>query len=132
MTVDRQPDALPTPDYDSADPTTWAPELDALSAAPDNHRVVFENDRVRVLEVTQEPHSVEPAHHHRWPSLVCLLEGEHLVDHDGVSGEVLLDTRDGLGPLTALSAVWKGPEALHYVENPTATLIRLLRVELKD
>lgn len=132
MTVDRQPETPPMPVQDSTDPATWAPELDALSAAPDNHRIVFENDRVRVLEVTQQPHSIEPAHHHRWPSLVCLLEGEHLVDHDGVTGEVLLDTRVSLGPLPSLSTAWKGPEALHYVENPTDTVIRLLRVELKS
>jgi len=132
MTVERQPEMASEPVHEGGDPATWAPELDALSAAPDNHRVVFENDRVRVLEVTQQPHSIEPAHHHRWPSLVCLLEGEHLVDHDGVTGEVLLDTRGGIGPLTALSALWKESEALHYVENPTDTLIRLLRVELKN
>jgi hypothetical protein len=29
----------------------WPRELDALIAAPDSHRLLFENDRVRVLEV---------------------------------------------------------------------------------
>jgi len=131
MTVDRQPETLPAPEPVGSDPSTWAPELDALSAAPDNHRLLFENERIRVLEVLQPPHSIEPAHHHRWPSLVCLLEGRHLIDHDGVTGEVLLDTRDGIGPLAPMSAVWKESEALHYVENPTDATIRLLRVELK-
>jgi hypothetical protein len=28
---------------------------DAIAAAPDNHRVVFENEKVRVLEVTIKP-----------------------------------------------------------------------------
>jgi len=30
----------------------WPPELDGPIAAPDQHRVIFENDRVRVLETT--------------------------------------------------------------------------------
>ena len=132
MAVEEHQETLTTPHPGGSDPATWAPEFDAMRAAPDNHRIVFENDRVRVLEVVQEPHTTEPAHHHRWPSLVCMLEGEHLIDHDGATGKVLLDTRDGIGPLEPMSAVWKEPEALHFVENPTSTRIRLLRIEIKD
>jgi hypothetical protein len=33
----------------------WGDELDAVVAAPNSHRVVFENDQVRVLEVTLAP-----------------------------------------------------------------------------
>jgi hypothetical protein len=33
----------------------WPRELDALIAAPDSHRLLLENDRVRVLEVVIEP-----------------------------------------------------------------------------
>ena len=51
-----------------ADPSTWDPALDAVTAAPANHRILFENDRLRVLEVTLEPDDEEPVHHHRWPS----------------------------------------------------------------
>jgi len=35
----------------------WKPELDAVTAAPNNHKVLFENDEVRVLEVTIAPHT---------------------------------------------------------------------------
>ena len=38
---------------DLSDPSTWDPELDAVKAAPKHHKVLFENDRVRVLEVTR-------------------------------------------------------------------------------
>ena len=33
----------------------WRPELEAVTAAPQNHKVLFENDEVRVLEVTIAP-----------------------------------------------------------------------------
>ena len=38
-------------DHGSFDPSTWDPALDAVTAAPDHHKVLFENDRLRVLEV---------------------------------------------------------------------------------
>jgi hypothetical protein len=57
---------------DLSDPSTWGPELDAVKAAPKHHKVLFENDRVRVLEVTLEPNDEEPVHHHRWPSVFVL------------------------------------------------------------
>ena len=51
----------------ATDPSTWDPSFDAVAAAPKHHKVIFENDRLRVLDVTLEPHDEEPLHHHRWP-----------------------------------------------------------------
>jgi hypothetical protein len=43
--------------------------FDAVQAAPDSHKVIFENALVRVLEVTVPPNGqTEPMHHHHWPS----------------------------------------------------------------
>ena len=36
----------------AAEGSTGPSSYDAVAAAPDNHRVVFENEKVRVLEVT--------------------------------------------------------------------------------
>ena len=43
---------------------------DAVQAAPNSHKVVFENAFVRVLEVTVPAagKTDEPMHRHRWPS----------------------------------------------------------------
>ena len=48
----------------SLGPSSWDPALDAVVAAPANHKVLFENDQLRVLEVTLEPEEEEPTHHH--------------------------------------------------------------------
>ena len=40
--------------HENSDPTTWDPALDAVVAAPKHHKVIFENERLRVLEVTLE------------------------------------------------------------------------------
>lgn len=42
---------------------------DALVAASQHHKVVLENDTVRVLEATIPLHGHEPAHTHPWPSV---------------------------------------------------------------
>jgi hypothetical protein len=44
--------------------------LDAVVAAPASHRIIFENDRVRVLSVTIPPGKTEPVHTHKWPSVM--------------------------------------------------------------
>lgn len=42
---------------------------DAVAAAPRHHKVILENDAVRVLEATVPLHSQEPPHTHPWPSV---------------------------------------------------------------
>src|ERR1051326_6250169 len=43
---------------------------DAVQAAPKSHKVIFENEYVRVLEVTIPPAGLPIAHaQHRWPSV---------------------------------------------------------------
>jgi hypothetical protein len=41
-----------------------------VQAAPNSHKVIFENALVRVLEVSVSPGTTVSVHHHRWPSLL--------------------------------------------------------------
>ena len=43
---------------------------DAVAAAPGNHKVILENEHVRVMEARVPLHSDEPAHTHFWPSVL--------------------------------------------------------------
>ncbi|MDP9049288.1 MAG: hypothetical protein M3O31_00985 [Acidobacteriota bacterium] len=43
--------------------------LDAVNAAPKNHRVLYEDDHVRVIEVTVQPGETENLHIHRLASV---------------------------------------------------------------
>jgi hypothetical protein len=49
---------------------SWADSLDAVKAAPNSHKVIFENDRIRILEVILEPYAYEPMHTHRFSSIM--------------------------------------------------------------
>ena len=64
------PALLVCPDFISAQDESAFPDgYDAVQAAPNSHKVIFENELVRVLEVTvPPPGTTEPMHHHRWPS----------------------------------------------------------------
>ncbi|MGH7517077.1 MAG: hypothetical protein ACREOC_06365 [Gemmatimonadales bacterium] len=117
----------------AADPSpatcAWPDSLDAVRAAPANHRMVLENDAVRVLDVTVRPGEREPLHAHCWPSAMYLMAAGRYRDYDA-SGAVLADVKaapDSIFPMT----LWVEPEAPHAVENLDARPVRLLRVELK-
>ena len=118
--------------YKTGDPADWPAELDAVIAAPDNHKILIENEKVRVLEVTLLPGTVEPLHSHRWPSVLYVMEAGDFIDKD-MDGNVILDTRELPERLPLPFASWKEPEAPHSVVNLSATqTIRLIRVELKN
>ena len=48
----------------------WPDSLDAVKAAPGQHKVIFENEKIRILEITGAPYVVEPMHTHKWTSVM--------------------------------------------------------------
>ena len=50
----------------------WPDSMDSVAAAPKNHKVLFENDHVRLLEVTVEPGETENMHGHKYPSVFMM------------------------------------------------------------
>jgi len=50
----------------------WSSSMDAVNAAPKNHKVLYEDDRVRILEVTVQPGEKENMHTHQWPSVLIV------------------------------------------------------------
>ena len=47
----------------------WPDSMDAQNAAPGNHKVLFENDHILLLEVTIQPGETEKMHGHKFPSV---------------------------------------------------------------
>ena len=113
------------------DGPTWDPALDAVAAAPDSHRVLLENDLVRVLEVVIRPGEREPAHTHRWPSVMVGLDAARIRYYDSEQKLRFETPEDRDLDGAELSADWLGPEPLHAVENIDEMVFRALRVELK-
>ena len=51
----------------------WPDELDALTAAPEFHTLLFENESLRVLDTKIPPGLTTPLHTHRWPGALYIL-----------------------------------------------------------
>ena len=119
------------PTYDPNDPASWPESLDAVAAAPQNHKVVLENERVRVLEVTVRPGEKEPLHMHRMPSVMYVMAEENIRDYDA-DGKLLYDSRTDKAPPKTPYTIWMEPQSPHRVENHSKKALRLLRVELKQ
>ncbi len=112
-------------------------ELDAVSAAPASHRVVFEDEHVRVLEIVLPPLAVEPVHVHALPSVIT-------GDTGGTDGARFLYTtyeyddgdwnvlqRNEIEPTPGRRTVWSPPEGPHAISNVGTVPVRFQRIEIK-
>src|SRR5262245_35750584 len=110
----------------------WPEDLDALAAAPDSHRVVFENELTRVLEVTISPGHREPEHTHRWPSVLLVHRPARIRYY---TGDVLTFTspeQQESDTEPRPRASWLDPEGPHSVENIDTEPYEALRIEFKQ
>src|ERR1041384_4128675 len=116
----------------SVDPQrcSWPPARDAVAAAPANHRVLLENDRVRVLDVVVPPGTREPVHAHCRPSAMIVLGGGRARDFDAAGKLIDEGPIVPAGASTPL-AFWLERTPPHSVENLDSIPIHLVRVELK-
>ena len=112
-------------------PWPWPDSLDAVIAAPQYHRLVLENDRVRVLDTRIPVGDIVPVHSHRWPAVYYTISPGDFVRRDG-DGNVLFDSRSVPGMLSASGANFIECLPPHSVENVGPAEIHLISVELKD
>jgi hypothetical protein len=121
---------------ESIDPAGWDPALDAVTAAPANHIVLFENERLRVLEVVLHPGEEEPVHHHRWPSVFVFDQIKGPVHDMSPAGEQLPPNRDVMKALAAWDG--KGCLVVHMAPQPAGRVLNAsdltlhgVRIEMK-
>lgn len=114
----------------------WDPAMDAVIAAPRHHKVLFENDSLRVLEVTLDPQDEEPLHHHRWPSIFVLDQVGGPIHDFGPDGTQLPDNRDVIQAVQAWDGkgclvVHMAPQPLGRVFNASPVTVHGIRIEMK-
>jgi predicted metal-dependent enzyme (double-stranded beta helix superfamily) len=109
-------------------PASWDPNLDALVAAPGNHRLLYEDDAIRVLSVSVAPGEKEPVHHHRWPSVFVIDRLVKLRDFDGEGREIPLPIPDQFEPPLTVKLP---PQPLHSVRNEDTLAFHGTRIEFK-
>ena len=96
---------------------------DPLVVAGKTHKLLMENDRVRVIEFRLKPKESTEAHHHR-DGVFYVLDGGTITEtlSDGKTNEVTLTDRD---------VKWMDAKS-HKVKNTGKTEVKMLIVELKD
>jgi hypothetical protein len=109
----------------------WPASLDALQAAPRHHRLILENERVRVLDTSIAPGDTVPLHTHRWPAVLHLLGWSDFVRRDG-EGRVLVDTRGRPAPAHLPAIIWSEALPPHTLENVGTATLHVISIELKD
>jgi quercetin dioxygenase-like cupin family protein len=96
--------------------------LDPVRVAGDTHRLAFENQFVRVLDVHLPPGKVEPRHRHPHGMSVYFTDWEAKVTPEGKPTEV--------HPRQAGTFAWN-EAVIHTVQNAGKTEGHILRIELK-
>jgi hypothetical protein len=110
-------------------PWPWPETMDALLAAPASHRVLLDNDFVRVLEMVIEPGAREPEHTHQAPSVMIVDEPARIRYYRGEELRFESPARSGSPP--GVRVRWMEPEGPHSVENIDGHRYHAIRVELK-
>ncbi|MBC8066136.1 MAG: hypothetical protein H7Y17_14990, partial [Chlorobia bacterium] len=103
-------------------------EWDACAAAPEFHRILFENDSVRTLETIIRPGQIVPLHTHCWCGVSTVLSWSDMVRRDE-NGVVTFDSRASGVRREPGEAMWAEPFALHTLENVGDRAIHIVTVE---
>ncbi|MBI3750084.1 MAG: cytoplasmic protein [Chloroflexi bacterium] len=104
-------------------------DLDGVVVAPGNHKVLFENDDVRVLETTIAVGETTPLHTHFAPTVMYVISGSHFRRRDE-GGMILVDTRATPGFILPKVLFSSGLPS-HTLENTGDDLLIVIGVELK-
>jgi hypothetical protein len=103
--------------------------LDAMLVAPDHHELLFENDRVRILDTKLPAGKRTSVHAHEWPAALYLLSWSDFIRRDQ-NGALLVDSRERSSPDLG-SGFWIDPLPPHSVENIGSADLHIIAVEIK-
>jgi quercetin dioxygenase-like cupin family protein len=103
--------------------------LDAVVAAPAHHKLLFENESVRVLDTRIGPGETTALHTHCWPGTLYLLSWSDFVRRDE-NGAIILDSRT-IPAILPGTALWSPPLPPHTLENVGDGELHVIVVELK-
>lgn len=104
--------------------------LDAMKVAPDHHKVLLENEHVRVLDARVGPGEHTPVHTHQWPGVLYVMSWSDFIRYDA-DGNILLDSSTMPTPVKGAS-LWLDALPPHYVINKGGKELHVITIELKQ
>jgi hypothetical protein len=107
----------------------WPTQLDGVVAAPEHHKVLIENDEVRVVETIVRARDRTPVHTHPKTVFVVVSEAEFIRRDD--SGNVMFDSRAQGNSPGNRQVTWSEGTPPHVIENTDDADLIVIGVELK-
>jgi hypothetical protein len=108
----------------------WPDESDALTAAPQHHQLLFENEFVRVLDTNIPPGDTTPVHTQQYPASLYIISWSDFIRYDA-EGNVLVDSRTLSKTPAPATALWSGPLTPHSLKNVGINDLHAISVEIK-
>ncbi|NJK44182.1 MAG: hypothetical protein HC933_07745 [Pleurocapsa sp. SU_196_0] len=105
--------------------------LDAVHAAPDHHKVLFENHRVRVLETVLRPGEETAVHTHVWSGVLYIISWSDFERYDEHRNVVMDSARLIPTPIPG-TVVPATPFPPHSLKNVGTELIHVILTEFKE
>jgi hypothetical protein len=109
----------------------WSEEYDALAADPIHHKLLFENEKVRVLDTFIPPGSKTEIHTHKWPSTLHILSWSDFIRYDK-DGNTVFDSRNMNAAPVVKAILRSEPLIPHALKNIGKSDIHIISIEIKQ
>lgn len=106
-------------------------ELDALIAAPQHHKLLFENEFVRVLDTNISPGETTNVHTHQYAASLYIISWSDFIRYDA-AGNVMVDSRLLTKIPVPSTVLWTGPLGPHALKNIGVNDLHVISVEIKQ
>lgn len=103
--------------------------MDGVSIDPHHHRVLFENEFVRVVESIVRVGETTALHTHLTPRVMYALSGSTYIRRSP-DGTVIEDSGFPDGSVEHPKVMWSGPTELHTIENTGSEDLVVIAIEI--
>lgn len=116
---------------------TWSDSLEAVKIAPNSHKIVYEDNKVRLLQVILQPKTIEPIHTHQFKSIMWFIKATPMTYYQyDLSKNGKYEITDSIKiPQMPVEALNHGdvvePEVPHAVKNTGSEIGIAYRIEFK-
>lgn len=105
--------------------------LDAFIAAPRHHKLLLENEDIRVLETLIRPGEETNVHTHQWGGSLYIISWSDFIRYDD-AGNVVLESKDLAETPTPGTAIFVPPLPPHTFKNVGTSDIHVILTEIKN
>lgn len=108
----------------------WPNEIDVSVPAPQHHKLLMENDFVRVIDTLIPKGEITSMHAHKWPASLYVNSRLNFIRYHA-KGTLIVDSRKLSHTPLPSSAHWPASLKPYALENSGENSIHIISVEIK-